>query len=55
MALDDISDFVGEAADMLDLLPEKDSKKERRRSSSIGYWVLLTLAVVAVFWMVFSL
>lgn len=56
MALDDLTDFVTEdLADIaLDLIPDNDGKKRRRSSGSMLFWIGLIIAMVAVFWLVFT-
>jgi len=56
VALDDLTDFVTEdLADIaLDLIPDNDSKKRRRSSGSMLFWVGLVIAMVTVFWLVFT-
>lgn len=57
MIWDDIIEFVGsDAADTaLDLIPDHQSKSRRRQSPlSTAFWVLLVIAMVTVFWLVFT-
>ncbi|MEO1488749.1 MAG: hypothetical protein AAFR88_04830 [Pseudomonadota bacterium] len=54
MPYEEISDFVSEAVDAIDLLPERDTQRRRRRSGSAWFWVLLVIAVVVAFGLVFS-
>ncbi|MEO0589143.1 MAG: hypothetical protein AAFZ11_01135 [Pseudomonadota bacterium] len=57
MIWDDIIDFVSsDAADAaLDLVPDNQSKSRRRQSTlSTAFWVLLVIAMVTVFWLIFN-
>jgi len=56
VALDDLTDYVTEdLADIaLDLIPDNDGKKRRRNSGSTLFWIGLVIAMVAVFWLVFT-
>ena len=54
---DDIIEFVGsDAGDTaLDLIPDHQSKSRRRQSPlSTAFWVMLVIAMVTVFWLVFT-
>ena len=53
--IDDIVDLVSDGADVAELLPEKDKRKDRRQNTaSLAFWVFLVIAVVVVFWFVFN-
>ena len=57
MIWDDLIDIVSsDAADTaLDLIPDNGSKSQRRQNTlSMAFWVLLVIASVTVFWLVFN-
>ena len=57
MIWDDILDVAGsDAADTaLDLIPDRETKSQRHQSTlSTAFWVLLVIASVTVFWLIFN-
>ena len=56
MIWDDIIEFVSsDAADTaLDLIPDRETRSRRQSTLSTAFWVLVVIASITVFWLIFN-